>query len=216
MSEVTKEERSYDKAVTFGITYGRSEKSIAETYGLTEDFVKNFITTYFDKLKQIKKWRDKQKKLSRIKRENGEHYLQSKTGRRRHFHAYEWIFSEEMKEVYARKKRVEDHSRFSISLLQGTMERQAINFPIQSYASDLLSMATARVRKQIRKEKLDAFLVLTVHDMAAVDSSDKDVKRAAEIIDQEMPFEKVRTLSNGEKLRLKFPVDYEITDHWEQ
>lgn len=217
MEEVTKEERSYDKAVTFGMTYGRSNRSIAETYDLTLEFVDDFVFKYFEKLSKIKEWRDKQEKISSTQRPDGTYYLQSKTGRRRHFHAYEWIFSEEFAVTRKEENRVSGHPpnrpTFGEILLRGTMERQSINFPIQSYASDLLSMATAKVRKKIKAEKLDAFLVLTVHDMIAIDGSDNDINRAAEILEEEMPFVKK---DKKRKLKLAFPVDYEITDHWVQ
>jgi DNA polymerase-1 len=217
VSEVTKEERSYDKAVTFGMNYGRSNESIAETYQLPIEFVNNFVYEYFKELKHIAKWRDRQVKIGRTPRENGEYYLESNTGRRRHFHAYQWIYSAEMDEVYRRKAEVNDKSSYRIDSLLGTMERQSFNFKIQSYASDLLSMATAKVRKRLVKEKLDAFLMLSVHDMIGVDSSEKDVKRCAVIIDEEMTFTKTRTnKKTGEKLSLNFPIDFEITDHWVQ
>ncbi len=217
MSEVTKEERSYDKAVTFGMNYGRSNKSIAETYDLELEFVDNFVTQYFRKFKHIRRWRNRQIRISSTVRENGTYYLQSKTGRRRHFHAYEWIFSDAMKEVYQRKRDMGDRSTFAISSLRGTMERQSINFPIQSYASDLLSLATARVRKRLNSEGLDAFLVLTVHDMIAIDTGKKHAKQAAAILEDEMPFTKKRTnKKTGKQISLAFPVDYEITSHWKQ
>jgi DNA polymerase-1 len=213
MEDVTKEERSYDKAVTFGLNYGRSNRSIAETYDLPQEFVDNFVREYFKGLPRIKRWRDKQISISKIRRENGSYYLQSNVGRRRHFFAYEWMFSEEMQAVKRRKRSIGDFNEFSLDFLTGTMERQAINFPIQSYASDLLSKATAKVRKRLKKDKLDAFLVLSVHDMIAIDGSEQDIEKAAKILDEEMPFTKSR---GGGKLKLHFPADYEITDHWVQ
>jgi DNA polymerase-1 len=65
ISEVTKEERSIDKAVTFGINYGRSAKSIADEYELDLDFVKGHIAQFFQTFRKIKAWRNRQITVSK-------------------------------------------------------------------------------------------------------------------------------------------------------
>ncbi len=210
-SEITKEQRSHDKAVTFGINYDRSAKSIAEEYNMDLGFVQDFIYQYFQKYSKIKAWRDRSIRLSK---KNG--YLQLPTGRRRRFMAYEWLFSDEMEEVTDMRERV-NASNWLLGATIGGMERQAINFPIQGYAAELLSKATHKINCRLKAEELDANLVLTVHDMIAVQALDKHVKKAKLIVDEEMPFT-LRSVNKktGKRLEMNFPIDCEVSQFWKQ
>jgi DNA polymerase I len=211
MSEVTKEERSYDKAVTFGIQYGRSAKAIADTYDIPLDFVKNFIRDYFKTNDKMYKWRQRQ-----VRDSKEDYYIESKSGRRRHFAAYQWINSKEMDRVGAMKDRLGESS-FALMMVMGGLERQAINFPIQSYSWDVMIEATDKLRTAIKEQELDAYLVLTVHDMLAIEFDAKIEKQVTKLVDECMPtkMEKVDKRT-GEIIVMEFPVDYEVSDCWVQ
>jgi DNA polymerase-1 len=216
--EITKEERSVDKAVTFGINYGRSEKSIAEMYQLELSYVEQFVRNYFKTFSKIAAFR---KRCAAKAREDG--YLKNALGRKRHFMAWEWLDSEEYDQVkeyeeYCKQKyagaynTVKNMSRRNRLIMMGNMDRQAINYPIQSYAWFLLVRYADRLLKAIAREELDAFLVLSVHDANIIEAADSDVKRVEELVNQYMPF----TLTNKRKgYEMHFPIDYDISDCWE-
>jgi len=222
MKDVTKEERSHDKAVTFGINYGRSAKSIADEYELDLKEVQRIMDGFFEGNPKVSKWRDNRVFESRNElkscADRRDFYVENPLGRRRHFSIYKWIDQPELLAVTTvRKLQVEDevNSTYALVGIRGNAERQAINFPIQSYASDILTMASYRVYKRCRREKIDAFLVLTVHDMIALDTHKSCSKQALRIIHEEMPITKSYK-ENGKKISLHFPADAELTPHWVQ
>lgn len=205
--DVTKEERSFDKAVKFGMNYGRSKKSIAETYDLDIEEVHDFFVNYFETHKMIAKYRARNVKLSK------RGFLDNANGRRRNFVAYGWLNSPEIETV----RDLRESSGFSNWILDSIvsgMERQALNFPIQSVAFDNMIRAMYRITQELKKEKLsESFLVLTVYDMVAVDTSNEEKKRVKKIVKDCMPF----TLRQKSlKMDVTFPIDLTIGKHWKQ
>lgn len=211
IDQVTKEERSTDKAVTFGMNYGRSAKSISEEYDLPLKFVEDFISSYFREFKKISKWRELQVQTAK---EKG--YLANNDGRYRRFDAFDWIYGSEMEEVTRLRKDIGE-SNWLLSGIIGNMSRQAINFPIQSHSWAIMVRATKRVLNRIKKEGLDAKLVLTVHDMLGTDSKNEDTPALEIILKEEMPvIRKRRNKRTGEVLQMCFGIDYEVAQCWVQ
>ena len=223
MEDVTKEQRSHDKAVTFGINYGRSAKSIADEYELDVEAVKDIMNGFFEGNPKIKSYRqdrvlESQNKLAMCKGRT-DYYVENPLGRRRHFSIYKWIDQPELKAVTSLRGLQDDEEIVfkgpAYIGLKGNAERQAINFPIQSYASDILTMASYRIYKRCRVEGIDAYLLLTVHDMIALDTHESCKDQAMRILNEEMPVTKKFKL-DGETISLHFPIDAELTPHWVQ
>jgi len=76
-------------------------------------------------------------------------------------------------------------------------------------------MASYRIYKRCRVEGIDAYLVLTVHDMIALDTHESCKDQAMRILNEEMPVTKKFQL-DGETISLHFPIDAELTPHWVQ
>lgn len=206
-NEITKEERSYDKAVTFGMNYGRSPFSIADEYDMDIDFVKEFMATYFGEFRRIAKWRQDQINLSK---KYG--YLQTPSGRRRNFMIWEWLLGDHMAEVRSLRNMVGE--RQGARSIEGNAERQAINFKIQSYSWDHVARGIDKVRKKFKEERIDAKVVITVHDMLGVDSHENDSKRAEEIVSEQMPY--INKKKPGLNVTIDFTIDYKTDDFWNQ
>jgi DNA polymerase-1 len=65
-------------------------------------------------------------------------------------------------------------------------ERVALNTPIQGTAADIIKIAMVKVWRALRREGLDAHLILQVHDELIIESSCADADRAAELLQREM------------------------------
>ena len=87
-------------------------------------------------------------------------------------------------------------------------ERVAINAPVQGTAADIMKKAMLAVDDSLIKEKIDAKLILQVHDELVVESNKKDSERVAEILRNSM--------SNAAKLLVPLEVEIGIGKNWDQ
>lgn len=205
--DVTKEERSFDKAIKFGMNYGRSAKSIAETYEMKIEEVEAFMRNYFKSHPAISKYRNKSVRLSK------RGYLENIDGRRRHFSAYEWLYSPEMNTVRELRESCGD-SNWVLDSIESGMERQALNFPIQSAAFGQMILGMSRVRGELRKRKLyDSHLIMQIYDAVIIDCPKKDAKVVEKIVRKFLPF-KLR--QERLKMDVNFPADITVAKFWDQ
>ena len=65
-------------------------------------------------------------------------------------------------------------------------EREAINMPIQGSASDIVKIAMLKVDEALRREGLQARMVMQVHDELLIEAPKAEAARAAEILRREM------------------------------
>ncbi|MBQ0010975.1 MAG: DNA polymerase I, partial [Ruminococcus sp.] len=72
-------------------------------------------------------------------------------------------------------------------------ERVAMNSPIQGTAADVIKIAMIHVARRLEEEKLDAHLILQVHDELIIECREKDVEQVKTLLTSEM--EKAVSLS---------------------
>ena len=65
-------------------------------------------------------------------------------------------------------------------------KRVAMNAPIQGTAADVMKLAMLNVSRRLKKEGLDAKLVMQVHDELIVEAHENIAARVAEILREEM------------------------------
>ena len=65
-------------------------------------------------------------------------------------------------------------------------ERMARNTPIQGTAADIIKLAMVHVWQRLRDEKLQARLLLQVHDELIVEAPEAEAERVKQILQQEM------------------------------
>lgn len=73
-------------------------------------------------------------------------------------------------------------------------ERQAINSPVQGFASDMALLSMVLVAEKFKEVGIDGHVIGTVHDAVNFEVADKDLARALPIIKdtmQELPLEKL-------------------------
>jgi len=125
------------KAINFGIIYGISAYGLANNLGIPQDEARAYIAAYFERYPGIKDYMDGMKDFCR---KHG--YVETPFGRR----------------IYVPAIRDKNPAR------RGFSERAAINAPLQGGAADIIKRAMIRVPGAIAAAKLDAVMLLQVHD----------------------------------------------------
>jgi DNA polymerase-1 len=168
--QIAKAERFLAKAVSFGIIYGRGPKALAtgkemayahQKLGMkpwTEDQAAVFIKKFLRSYSRLNEWIEE---LHETVPAAG--YVETPYGRRRRF-------------PLTPKSRGE----------LGSIQRQAVNTPVQSVASDICLEAMIRVQERIAKRGLDAQVLFTVHDSICIEVAAADLVKLRNVCLQEM------------------------------
>jgi len=172
-AEVTPEMRRVAKMLNFGIAYGLSAFGLAQRLDLPDAEARKIIARYFERYAGVKRYIDWSIEEARKKGESRTLY-----GRVR-----------AMPELAARNPA-----------LRSAAERTAINTPIQGTAADVVKIAMIRVHAALAKERLDARLLLQVHDELVLEVGEKDLAPVEALVKREM---------EG-AASLKVPLDVEV------
>ena len=159
IGEVTPLMRSRAKAVNFGIVYGISAFSLAQDIGVFPSEAKAYMDAYLDKYHGV---RDYMKRIVAKAKEDG--YVDTLFGRRR------WL--PELKS-----------SNFNV---RSFGERVALNMPVQGTAADVIKLAMVNVCRRLQEEKLDARLILQVHDELIVECPEAEAETVRVLLAEEM------------------------------
>ena len=159
LSEVTPIQRSRAKAVNFGIVYGISAFSLAQDIGVFTNEAKAYIDAYLSKYHGVRGY---MKSVVDEAKKNG--YVTTLFGRRR-----------PLPEL-----RAANHNIRSFG------ERVALNTPIQGTAADIIKLAMVHVHERLLEEKLEAKLILQVHDELIVECPEAETEKVMAILTEEM------------------------------
>lgn len=159
LAEVTPLQRSHAKAVNFGIVYGISAFSLAQDIGVFQNEAKAYMDNYFAKYHGVRTY------MTRVvEQAKADGYVKTLFGRRR-----------DLPELKS--------SNFN---LRSFGERVALNMPIQGTAADIIKAAMVRVDARMRAEKLQARLLLQVHDELIVECPTEEAETVRAILTEEM------------------------------
>lgn len=136
-TSVNGEQKAIAKTVVFGIVYGRQANSIAEQFKITLQTAQSYVDGFKTAFPAVAYWMDQAIEQARRERKST-----SPFGRIRYLPG---IVSPQ----YTAKLDA---------------EHQAINFPIQSSASDITQIAGTRIRWEIEKRGLRSRPAITIHD----------------------------------------------------
>ena len=159
IDEVTKEQRSSAKAVNFGIVYGISDFGLSEQLGISRKEAKNYIEQYLEKYSGIKKFMDD---IVEEAKQNG--YVETLFHRRRY-----------IPELSSNNYMVRQFGA-----------RAAMNTPIQGTAADIMKIAMINVFNKLKEQKLDADLVLQVHDELIIECKVEEKDVVAKLLKENM------------------------------
>ena len=156
---VTPQMRSRAKAVNFGIVYGIGAFSLSKDIGVSRREAEDYIHDY---LRNYKGVADYMGRVVEEAKKNG--YVETLFGRRRY-----------LPELAS--------SNFN---MRAFGERVARNMPIQGTAADIIKIAMVHVRNRLKAEKLDAKLILQVHDELIVECPEAESDTVKKILEEEM------------------------------
>lgn len=176
---VTPEMRSAAKAVNFGIVYGIGAFSLSQDIGVSVAEADKYIKKYLSNYPNVEKFM-KETVDGGIR----DGYVTTIFGRRRY-----------IPELQSSNK-----------MLQAFGKRAAMNAPIQGAAADIIKIAMVKVYQKLKEEKLDARLILQVHDELIVEASVKDKDKATKILHDEM--------ENAIKLVIPLTADVNEGESW--
>ena len=179
IKEVTKAERSAAKAVIFGIVYGISGFGLAEQLGISRKKAEQYIEQYLEKYKGVKEFMDR---IVEKAKEQG--YVETLFHRRRY-----------IPELSSNNYMVRQFGA-----------RAAMNTPIQGTAADIMKIAMVEVNKKLEEEKLNAKLILQIHDELLIECKIEEKEEVKKILKESM--------ENAVKLSIPLEVEVSEADNW--
>jgi DNA polymerase-1 len=175
-------QRRIAKSVNFGLLYGMSDFGLAQRLGIDRLEAKAMTEAYFARFPMVRAWIESNLEFGR---ENG--YVQTILGRRRY-----------MPDLRSRNYP-----------MRAAAEREATNAPMQGSAADLMKVAMVKIDAAFTKAKLDASMLLQIHDELIFEVADTAAARAATIVKTEM--ESAQTLAVPLAVTLKGgPTWYDV------
>lgn len=179
IDEVTKEQRSSAKAVNFGIVYGISDFGLGEQLGISRKMAKQYIEEYLEEYAGIKKYMDEVTETAKNKG-----YVET---------------------LFHRRRYIPELKSKNYNVRQFGM-RAAMNTPIQGTAADIMKIAMINVYNRLTKEKLDAKIVLQVHDEMMIEAAIEEAEKVKEILKYEM--------ENAVKLSVPLIAEVSEANNW--
>ena len=155
LAEVTAEMRRRAKMINFGLMYGMSAFGLAQRLNIARAEARAIIERYFAQFPRIKQYMGDTVLFAR---ENG--YVQTLRGRRR----------------YLRDINSRNHAT------RAAAERVAINAPIQGSAADMIKIAMLQIADALRRNRLDARMILQVHDELVFEVPRGELTQVTELV----------------------------------
>jgi DNA polymerase-1 len=177
--------RRQAKAINFGIIYGISAFGLANQLGISRGEAGDYIKTYFQRFPGIKDYMEAVKKQV-----HADGYVTTIFGRKAHY-----------PEVNTKNPN-----------MRAFYERAAINAPIQGSAADILRRAMVRMEDRLTASKLDAQMLLQVHDELILEVPDDQVEATIPLIKDVME----NACDPALKLSVPLQVDARAADNWDE
>ena len=179
LDRMTPEIRRRAKAVNFGIIYGISDFGLARQLGLPVKAAREIIERYFATYPKVRAFMDENVRLAK---ERG--FGLTACNRIRKF-----------PELFSPNYNVRSFG-----------ERAAMNMPLQGTAADIIKIAMNAAAKELAEKRLQAKLVLQVHDELIVDAPEAEEQTVKELL--------VRCMENAFPLSVPLSVNVSSGKNW--
>ena len=174
-----KEARRFSKIVNFAIAYAIEPWGLSQRVGISRQEARKVIDDYYSTYKGVRRYMDE---IPVQAREHG--YVRSLYGRIRPLAG------------------INDRN----ANIRKAAEREAINMPIQGTASDIVKIAMLRADEAFRREKLDARMLMQVHDELLVECPADAAEKVTQTLKREM--------ENAVELDVPLIAETGIGDNW--
>jgi DNA polymerase-1 len=173
------------KAINFGIIYGISAFGLANQLGIEREEAGAYIKKYFERFPGIRDYMDETKAFAK---KNG--YVLTLFGRKCHY-----------PDIAA-----------SNASIRAFNERAAINARLQGTAADIIRRAMVRMDAALAKKKLNAQMLLQVHDELVFEVPDDEVEKTLPVVKAVMEDAPMPALS----LSVPLAVDARAAHNWDE
>lgn len=134
--EEAKAKRNFAKSVNFGLLYGMGPKKLSDELGIPQSEAKEIIANYFASFPTVKQFLEGIQEQVKI-----DGYVETILGRRRFF----------------------DYENAN-GMQKAAFMRESVNTVFQGSAADLIKLSMNQIDTMIQDEKLDAHMLLQIHD----------------------------------------------------
>lgn len=176
---VTPEMRRQAKTINFGIIYGQGSFSLAKQLGIGRKTAEDFISAYKERHHGAVAFLD-----SCIKEAEEHGCVRTILGRRL-----------PIPDIHSSNGNVLAFAR-----------RNAINYPIQGSAADIIKCAMIRVDARIRREQLHSRLIMQVHDELVLEVPENELLKMEQLVEEEM--------GHAVESRVPLKVDISFGANW--
>ena len=159
LEEVSHELRGRAKAVNFGIVYGISAFSLAQDIGVRPAEAKAYMEAYLDRYSGVREYMHD---IVAVAKETGC-----------------------VRTLWNRRRDLPELKSANFNM-RAFGERVALNMPIQGTAADVIKLAMVNVFRRLREEKLEARLILQVHDELIVECPESEAETVCKLLAEEM------------------------------
>src|SRR6202035_2524081 len=155
----TAEHRRAAKVINFGIIYGLSPFGLAQNLGIDQKEAARFIAAYFTRYRGVKEYLDNS--LAETRK------------------------TEMARTLFGRIRPIPEINSPQVQL-RNFAERTALNSPLQGTAADLIKLAMIAIDKRLAEQKLDAKMILQVHDELLFEAPENEQEALTELVREEM------------------------------
>jgi DNA polymerase-1 len=180
LEQVSSDQRRSAKAINFGIIYGMSAFGLAKQLGIDRHEAQDYIDRYFARYPRIKQYMEDTRATAHSKG-----FVETLSGRR----------------LY-----LPDINSSQI-MRQKAAERAAINAPLQGTAADIIKRAMISLDQWLLTEKVDAKMIMQVHDELVFEVAENDVTQVMEVIRQHM--------MDAAQLKVPLLVSIGVGENWD-
>ncbi len=184
LDQVTSDQRRFAKSVNFGLLYGMSAFRLARESELTLGEAEQFVASYFDSFPRV---RDYLQDTIQQAKERG--WVETVLGRRRRFPLLKGA-SRDRTSILARQRS----------------EREAVNFPIQGTAADIIKIAMLELHQALDQRGHRAKMILQVHDELVLEVPEDELDTVRDLV--------VSVMQNAYDLKAALRVDTKAGKNW--
>jgi DNA polymerase-1 len=181
VNDVDDDQRRAAKAINFGLIYGMSAFGLAKQLDISRGEAQEYINLYFARYPGVKTYMDDTRANAK---EQG--YVETVFGRRLY-----------LPDINARNGQLRQYA-----------ERTAINAPMQGTAADIIKRAMILVDSWLRKDSVDAKVIMQVHDELVLEVPAGESDAIGEEIQKHM--------ISAATLSVPLEVDVGVGNSWEE